>query len=163
LDLIERIKQSCPEAFDTATTFIGGFFGYEKFYDDYYSLLDLNIIRKHNEVIVEPKVIPEQIEEIPHQGSLIFSPEGTGSEPGNDLLKIVHEILLKNKTTKKTLPDGSQEIIEGIKRIGNNKDVVDELYESFRANDYGRIKILLGLKKKYNVLTKICEDIKILS
>lgn len=164
LDLIARIKQSYPEAFDTAATFVGGFFGYEKFYDDYYSMLDLSIIRKHNEVIVEPKVIvPEQIEEIPHQGSLNFSPEGTGSEPGNDLLKIVHGILLKNKTAKKTLPYGSQEILEGIKRIGNNKDVVDELYESFRANDCGRIKNLLGLKKKYNVLTKICKDIKFLS
>lgn len=164
LDLIARIKQIYPEAFDTAATFVGGFFGYEKFYDDYYSLLDLNIIRKHNQVIVEPKVIvPEQIEEIPHQGSLNFSPEGTESEPDNDLYKIVKGILQENKTTKNTLPYGGEEILKGIERIGNNKDVVDELYESFRENDRDRIKNLLGLKMRYPVLTKICEGIKFLS
>ena len=43
VDLIEQIKKQFPDAFDTASIFIGGFFGYEKFYDDYYSSLNLPI------------------------------------------------------------------------------------------------------------------------
>lgn len=159
LDLIARIKQSYPEAFDTAATFVGGFFGYEKFYDDYYSMLDLSIIRKHDEVIVDPIVIvPATIEETPHLGSLNFSPESIGTEQSDNLSNIVHGILLKNRTQQNTLPYGSHAILKAIKHVENNKGVVDELYEAFQTNDCARIIILLGLKREYSVLSKICKD-----
>lgn len=44
-NLIQRIKDQFPEAFDTASIFVGGFFGYEKFYDDYYSKMQLPILK----------------------------------------------------------------------------------------------------------------------
>ena len=43
--LIQQIKEQFPVAFDTASIFVGGFFGYEKFYDDYYTALNLPILR----------------------------------------------------------------------------------------------------------------------
>ena len=39
------IKDKYPDAFDTASTYIGGFFGYDKFYDDFYSCLKLPIFK----------------------------------------------------------------------------------------------------------------------
>lgn len=44
-NLISQMMKLFPEAFDTASIFIGGFFGYEKFYDDYYTALNLPILR----------------------------------------------------------------------------------------------------------------------
>jgi hypothetical protein len=43
--LISSIKDKYPDAFETASTYIGGFFGYDKFYDDYYSHLKLPIFK----------------------------------------------------------------------------------------------------------------------
>lgn len=53
-ELIERMKNLFSEAFDTASIFVGGFFGYEKFYDDYYSMLNLCILRSQ-----KPSLSPE--------------------------------------------------------------------------------------------------------
>lgn len=44
-NLIQQIKDQFPGAFDTASIFVGGFFGYEKFYDDYYSKMQLPILK----------------------------------------------------------------------------------------------------------------------
>ena len=43
--LIAQLNNQFPEAFDTASIFVGGFFGYKKFYDDYYSILNLPILK----------------------------------------------------------------------------------------------------------------------
>lgn len=54
VNLIEQIKKQFPVAFDTASIFVGGFFGYDKFYDDYYSALDLPFLKvnQHSSVLV---------------------------------------------------------------------------------------------------------------
>lgn len=44
-ELINRMKEQNLDAFDTASIFVGGFFGYEKFYDDYYTILNLPIFK----------------------------------------------------------------------------------------------------------------------
>lgn len=44
--LINNFKTRYPNAFDTASIFVGGFFGFEKFYDDYYTVLNLPIFRR---------------------------------------------------------------------------------------------------------------------
>ena len=59
-NLIQQIKKQYPEAFDTASIFVGGFFGYEKFYDDYYTALNLPILR-----IRKPFRSPEPVEPVP--------------------------------------------------------------------------------------------------
>jgi hypothetical protein len=43
--LVSSIKDKYPDAFDTVSTYIGGFFGYNKFYDDLYSSLNLPIFK----------------------------------------------------------------------------------------------------------------------
>ena len=46
-DFVEQIKRVFPDAFDTACTFVGGFFGYNKFYEDYYTSMNLPFIRRY--------------------------------------------------------------------------------------------------------------------
>lgn len=46
LNIIKNIQEVFPEALDTASTFIGGFFGYNKFYDEYYTSMNLPFIKK---------------------------------------------------------------------------------------------------------------------
>ena len=43
--LIDSMKSVFPEAFDTAATYVGGFFGYDKFYEDYYTSLNLPFLK----------------------------------------------------------------------------------------------------------------------
>ena len=58
--LIQQIKEQFPDAFDIACTFVGGFFGYEKFYDDYYTALNLPILRGR-----QPFRSPEPVKPVP--------------------------------------------------------------------------------------------------
>lgn len=58
--LIEHIKSIFPEAFDTACTFVGGFFGYNRFYDDYYSVLNLPFIKGNGD---GPEIIENKLTE----------------------------------------------------------------------------------------------------
>lgn len=64
--LILQIKKQFPEAFDTASIFVGGFFGYEKFYDDYYTALNLPILRRRPPFrSPEPEPVHTRAEETP--------------------------------------------------------------------------------------------------
>lgn len=67
--LIQQIKDQFPDAFDTASIFVGGFFGYEKFYDDYYTALNLPILRSRQTFrSPEPiKSFPDTTEETPEK------------------------------------------------------------------------------------------------
>lgn len=57
--LINKMKNLFPEAFDTASIFIGGYFGYNKFYDDYYTILNLPILKSHKPIrITKPDKTP---------------------------------------------------------------------------------------------------------
>lgn len=47
--VINELKKGFPDAFDIAATFIGGFFGYKTFYDDYYSKLPIMVNSKKKE------------------------------------------------------------------------------------------------------------------
>ena len=64
--LIRQIKEQFPEAFDTASIFVGGFFGYEKFYDDYYTALNLPILRSRHPFRSPElaKPVPDKTEEV---------------------------------------------------------------------------------------------------
>ena len=73
-NLIQQIKNQFPEAFDTASTFVGGFFGYEKFYDDYYTALNLPILRSQ-----KPFRLPEPVEPVPNKAK--EAPEIVDSKP----------------------------------------------------------------------------------
>lgn len=64
---IDSIKASYPEEFDIACSFVGGFFGYEHFYEEYYSKLNLPILFTFSipkvevpELVVEPKPVAEE-------------------------------------------------------------------------------------------------------
>ena len=72
--LIQQIKEQFPVAFDTASIFVGGFFGYEKFYDDYYTALNLPILRSQ-----KPFRSPELVKPVPTKAE--ETPDKVDSKP----------------------------------------------------------------------------------
>ena len=77
-DLIKQIKEQFPDAFDTASIFVGGFFGYEKFYDDYYTALNLPILRSR-----QPFRSPEPLVPVPDKAK-----EETHDKVDNKLVEV---------------------------------------------------------------------------
>ena len=133
-DYIERIKKKGEDfefALDKASIYVGGFFGYERFYDDYYSALKLPILKSANG-------------EIPNLE--IHTPEIVNDKDNDDNDSVfesfnVHGI--KEKIIAYTKKGRSQKkILSIVEKEKHNKDFIDLLYKIIdTANDY---KKLLG-------------------
>lgn len=75
---IEQVKLAYPDAFDIACTFVGGFFGYDKFYEDYYSSLNLPFIRNNG-------ILQTPLHEEPKERSVSKKKKVTDSTPAKSL------------------------------------------------------------------------------
>ena len=139
-NLIQQIKKQYPEAFDTASIFVGGFFGYEKFYDDYYTTLNLPILR-----IRKPFRSPDSIEPVPAKA------EKTSDEVDHESAEAPVEAVAHEDTNESNPEHPSQaDVLDG---FSDGTDLFKKLYYVI----YGclnkgaeRDNILTGLSKHKN-------------
>lgn len=105
--LIQQIKKQFPEAFDTASIFVGGFFGYEKFYDDYYTALNLPILRSRQPFRSPEPVEPVSVEPKKNPKEVILKPAEVKDEPAPEKGKVP-----EGKIPEPTVPakDGATEM-----------------------------------------------------
>lgn len=145
-NLIEQIKQSFPEAFDTAASYIGGFFGYDKFYEDYYTSLNLPIF-KHPEAgqetipeekkpsvgateQIEPEV--EEKESTDKRGDLLEDGDGETDIFGNvsTLSDIIKKAISACTTEGAKLREN---LINGIEAHKNNEEEINAIFSLFTS------------------------------
>jgi hypothetical protein len=104
--IVSNIKSIYPEAFDTACTYAGGFFGYDKFYDDLYSSLNLQIF----------KVISDKLEDRPKpKGENSVRPAQTANpDPSSHSEKLFHKIAIamKDAFDKKQFTQLKEKLLE---------------------------------------------------
>lgn len=151
--LIEQIKQAFPEAFDTASSYVGGFFGYDKFYEDYYTSLNLPILKRSG---VIQKTSSEEGEG-PSDDASQMKPEvdakeqadkGDGPLENEDSEKDLfgHVQTLNDKLEKAICActtDGSnlrKNLIDGVKQHKNSKEEIKEIFYLFISPEIVKIE-----------------------
>lgn len=128
---IDSIKAAYPEEFDIACSFVGGFFGYEHFYEEYYSKLNLPILFTLSapKVEVPEPVVEEKIE---------------GSTEANEAVKVFNTI----QAAFEALPNKPPRYMKAVLSLASdNKKILamGDLLLQFMDTSQ-QIKDLLGLK-----------------
>ncbi len=105
---IEKIKNVFPEALDQASIFIGGFFGYNKFYEDYYTSLNLpfikslNVSNQQEETSIPESLASDSLMNHPQQTLSLEDAFSNGCSLFNELFNVICESI-ENKNTRKPL------------------------------------------------------------
>lgn len=138
--LIENLKIQYPDAFDSASIFIGGFFGFEKFYDDYYTALNLPIFgRKPPFRAAEP--VPAAADETPKKVDLTYADNPVISGPKADAKDETASSTPQNPSYSN---DSSNGIFpEGTDLFNNMYYIIDSCLKPGKYKD----SILAGLSK----------------
>lgn len=128
---IDEIKAAYPEEFDIACSFVGGFFGYEHFYEEYYTKLNLPILFTHSAPKVE---VPEPVAEEKIEGST----------EADKALKVFNTI----QAAFKALPNKKPRYMKAVLSLdSDNKKILDLGYLLSQIMDTSQqIRDLLGLK-----------------
>lgn len=145
---INKMKEYNLKAFNKASIFIGGFFGYEKFYDDYYTKLNLPILKSTNENKTNSDAYStsdmgkESKVETSKSQSVESDTDSDGEKPeitGTDLYYMLHSqieaCLDKNSMRKK--------ILEYLDNNMRNDKVLNEIWNLFLAEQTGETKKLI--------------------
>ena len=155
---IAKVKQKYPEAFDIASSFVGGFFGYDKFYEDYYSSLQLPFIRRSNHTdkqettAQQPGQLVEDKPDYTHiQDGELF---GIAIE-GSDLFKQLYIVIAKS------LNDGKEKtnLLKGLSKHKDAEGTLEQIKELLLSpkEDRDRIKKLFSLKSYPKTMKKVRE------
>lgn len=121
-DYIEQIKKKGADfefALDKASIYVGGFFGYERFYDDYYSALKLPILKS-------------AVEEIKNMGTHIATTVNDKDNDDNDLAldsPKVTEIKDRINAAYSRASPYKRKILSIVEREKCNNAFIDLLYE----------------------------------
>ncbi len=135
---IDSIKEAFPDEFDIACSFVGGFFGYEHFYEEYYSKLNLPILFSPSIPKVEapePIVVPE--------------PKAVeNNEPGteaDEAAKVFNTI----RAAFEALPNKPPRYMKAVIALASDNEKIlalGDLLQQFMDTS-SQIKELLGLKQ----------------
>lgn len=145
---IERIKQKGKDfefALDKASIYVGGFFSYERFYDEYYSALKLPILKSTDDKkISNPENAAVEIsnDKKGDEDLVLDSPKVTKIK---DSINTAYLRTSKNKTIALSI----------VEREKCNKDIIDLLYEIIVVANDKRLN-----KDNENLLTIYLHDQK---
>lgn len=158
--LISSIKDKYPEAFDTASIYVGGFFGYDKFYDDYYSYLKLPIF-KTKPSVPKPSTAPAEV--LMKKEHSLEKAEDSSKHTGKFLSRLKDAI-------KSAFPKSSREkyytkidelgetpqILENFENLLNTDELCAEKFKTiFCLDRKPREKQIEEFKKAYKETTNI--------
>ena len=148
--LIEQVKLTFPEAFDTACIFVGGFFGYDRFYDDYYSVLNLPFIKGNGDQpeIPENKLVEEK--ETENQEQQNVDNYGDTNLLKRDICQAIYECGASNLKKRTSIINIVQSC--SIDKLTEIKKLLEEKKaEGLRKEYFNEVKCNLSTFKK------ICE------
>jgi len=162
--LIQQINDQFPEAFDTASIFVGGFFGYEKFYDDYYTALNLPILRSRQPFRSPElaKPVPAKAEETPDKvdSKSVEDPDVSAPKAKKKVGEDNHEPM-SPKTGKERLKDSSDEDMPAAHihcdRETPDNNQVDNPDQSDSDESSGGIFLLKGTDLFKDIYNTICD------
>lgn len=138
--LIENLKIQYPDAFDSASIFIGGFFGFEKFYDDYYTALNLPIFGRKPPFRAAESV-PASADETPKKVDLTYADNPVISGPKADAKDETGESTPQNPSYSNDSLNGI--FLEGTDLFKNMYYIIDSCLKPGKYRD----SILAGLSK----------------
>lgn len=187
--LIAEMKALSKEAFDTASIFIGGYFGYRKFYDDYNTMSRFPIFKNsiENETnsdgikqLTETDAVSTPNEDGKHKVKAPKTQSSTANDPVSDgdkqdsnsiqqesnVFNDGTEALYKemrdiiNENFKKTNEIAS--ILNGLSKYKDNCEKLEEIKELFlnQEENKEKIKTLLGLKRWSSKINEIRDLIR---
>lgn len=121
-DYIEQIKKKGEDfefALDEASIYVGGFFGYERFYDDYYTALKLPILKSADGEILNPEI---------HTSEIVNDKDNDDNDPVLDSLKVLD---IKDRIDAAYLRtcQSKNNILNIVEREKYNNAFIDLLYE----------------------------------
>lgn len=138
--LIENLKIQYPDAFDSASIFIGGFFGFEKFYDDYYTALNLPIFGRKPPFRAAESV-PAAADETPKKVDLTYADNPVISGPKEDAKDEIVESTSQNSSYSNDSLNGI--FLAGTDLFKNMYYIIDSCLKPGKYRD----SILAGLSK----------------